>query len=246
MPRRPRLLLPGLPLHITQRGVDRGATFIDAEIHRCYVTLPAELAAAHAIDVHAFVMMSNHVHLLLTPQRTGDLASAMSRLNQRYVRAFNRRHGRTGTLWESRFRSGLVDSERYVMAVYRYIELNPVRAAMVEAPECYVWSSARENLGLIARNFARAHDAYLALGADADEQARVYGDLLRSDILAEEVATSRSHIQQQRALGSPIFQAMVAKTLNRPVTIRSRGRPRGRSPGTVWNDGGVSEGESNG
>ncbi len=226
MPRRPRLLVAGIPLHITQRGVNRGATFVDADDHRRYRDLLAETALAHDIRVHAYVLMTNHVHLLATPDRTDDLAYAMRRLNQCYVSAFNRRHGRTGTLWESRFHSCLVDSERHALTVHRYIELNPVRAAMVEEPARYPWSSARANLGLSPLDFLSPHPVYYALGADPDERARAYAEWLRSSLDDEDLTAIRSHIQQQRALGSPRFQAMVAKVLNRPVQVRPRGRPR--------------------
>jgi len=226
MPRRPRLLIPDVPLHITQRGVNRGATFIDDDDYRRYRELLIELSRAHGIRIHAYVLMSNHVHLLVTPERVGDLAYAMRRLNQCYVGAFNRRHGRTGTLWESRFRSCLVDSERYALTVYRYIELNPVRTAMVHDPAHYRWSSARENLGLRPQSFLTPHAVYLALGEDAAECAHRYGEWLRSGVADEDLDAIRSHILQQRALGSPRFQAMVAKALNRPVAVRPRGRPR--------------------
>lgn len=175
--------------------------------------------------------MSNHVHLLVTPERIGDLAYAMRRLNQCYVGAFNRRHGRTGTLWESRFRSCLVDSERYALTVYRYIELNPVRAAMVDDPAHYRWSSARDHLGLRSQDFLTPHEVYLALGTNAAERAHSYGEWLKSGIADEDLEAIRSHIRQQRALGSPRFQTMVAKTLNRPVVVRPRGRPRKETAG---------------
>ncbi len=170
--------------------------------------------------------MSNHVHLLITPTEVGGVAHAMRLLNQRYVTAFNRRHRRTGTLWESRFRSCLVDTESYLLTLYRYIDLNPVRAAMVDAPECYRWSSASANLGITTDFCITPHPLYLALGADTAERARVYGEWLRSGLADEDLAAIRSHIQQERALGSPRFQAMVAKTLNRSVAERPRGRPR--------------------
>ncbi len=164
MPRRPRLVIPGIPLHITQRGVNRAAVFVDAEDRRFYLELLAETAASGSIRIHAYALMGNHVHLLVSPIQAGDLAHAMRLLNQRYVAAFNRRHRRTGTLWEGRFRSCLVDSESYVLALYRYIDLNPVRAAMVEAPEQHVWSSARANLGLAFEPWLIPHAVYCALG----------------------------------------------------------------------------------
>jgi REP-associated tyrosine transposase len=146
MPRRPRLVIAGIPLHVTQRGVNRAATFIDHEDHQRCLELLSETIASNAVSVHAYALMSNHVHLLVTPTKPSDLARAIGMLNQRYVATFNRRHRRTGTLWEGRFRSCLVDTERYVLTLYRYIELNPVRAAIVDAPERYAWSSARANL----------------------------------------------------------------------------------------------------
>jgi putative transposase len=226
MPRRPRLVLAGIPLHITQRGVNRAATFIDADDHSFYLELLTEIAVTHELAVHAYVLMSNHVHLLITPSCADNLGRAMRLINQRYVGAFNRRHRRTGTLWESRFRSCLVDTERYLLTLYRYIELNPVRAAIVDAPERYPWSSARSNLGIVAAKCVTPHPIYDALGATADARTSAYAEWLRAGLADEDLDSIRLHIRQERALGSPHFQDMVAKTLNRPVAVRPRGRPR--------------------
>jgi putative transposase len=157
----------------------------------------------------------------------------MRLLNQRYVARFNRRHRHTGTLWESRFRSCLVDTESYLLTLYRYIELNPVRAALVDAPERYRWSSARANLGITTDSCVTPHPFYLALGADATQRAKAYDEWLHSGLADEDLAAIRSHIQQERALGSPRFQAMVAKTLSRPVAVRPRGRPRKITDGSA-------------
>ena len=226
MPRRPRLVIAGVPLHITQRGVNRAATFLDADDHRFYHDLLSELVAFERLSVHAYALMSNHVHLMVSTNGAGDLARSMRLLNQRYVAGFNRRHRRTGTLWESRYRSCLVDTEHYLLALYRYIELNPVRAAMVDAPENYPWSSARHNLGLCFDHCVVPHPAYLALGNCASARTTAYRDWLNSAVEERDLAAIRLHMQQERALGSPRFQAMVARTLNRPVAVRSRGRPR--------------------
>ena len=226
MPRRPRLVLPDVPLHVTQRGVNRAAVFIDAEDCRFYLELLEETAASGSIRIHAYALMGNHVHSLVSPNQAGDLAHAMRLLNQRYVAGFNRRHRRTGTLWEGRFRSCLVDSQRYVLALYRYIDLNPVRAAMVYAPERYVWSSARSNLGLAFEPWLTPHRVYSALGGDARSRIEAYREWLHAGVTDEDLAAIRLHLQQERALGSPRFQAMVAKALNRPVAVRARGRPR--------------------
>jgi len=150
----------------------------------------------------------------------------MSAINQTYVAAFNRKHGRTGTLWEGRFRSCLVDTESYLQTLYRYIELNPVRAAMVDSPAAYQWSSARASLGLSDDARITPHPAYLDLGNTAAERTRRYSDFLHSDIPEADLHAIREHIRQESAFGSERFQRMMAKTMHRPVAVRPRGRPR--------------------
>lgn len=165
MPRRARLILPNVPLHITQRGVNRAAIFIDDEDRHHYRKLLHEACTGNAIAVHAFVLMDNHVHLLLTPPKPEMLAVAMRAVGQSYVQFFNYRHGRSGTLWQGRFKSCLVDSDRYALTVCRYIELNPVRAAMAALPEEYRWSSVHTHLGKARDPLITPHSAYQALGA---------------------------------------------------------------------------------
>lgn len=226
MPRRPRLELPGIPLHITHRGVNRAATFLDGEDFSSYRQHLGDALVEQGIALHAYVLMTNHVHLLVTPPAPGRLSVAMSRLGQRYVPAFNRRHGRTGTLWEGRFKSCLVDSERYLLTVHRYIELNPVRAAMTSTAEDYRWSSVRASLGLAPDSLLTFHPLYLAMGADPIQRGSIYREWLQQGISEDDLQNIRSHLQQERALGHPQFQAMVEKTLNRPSFVRPRGRPR--------------------
>jgi putative transposase len=129
-PRQARLEIPGIALHITQRGVNRCAIFPDDDDRHHYLRLLAESAANHGLQIHACVLMGNHVYLLVSSAEPGKVSLAMRQLGQAYVTAFNRRHRRTGTLWEDRFKSCLVDSDRYLLTAYRYIELNPVRAAI--------------------------------------------------------------------------------------------------------------------
>lgn len=226
MPRRPRLELPGIPLHVTHRGVNRAATFLDDEDFSHYRQRLGDALAAHGIALHAYVLMSNHVHLLLTPPAPGLLSAAMCALGQRYVPAFNRKHGRTGTLWEGRFKSCLVDSERYLLTVHRYIELNPVRAAMTAEAERYRWSSAPASLGLAADPIVTFHPTYLAMGPDPAQRGQRYREWLQQALSEEDLQAIRDHLRQERALGDPRFQAMAQKTLNRPVAVRPRGRPR--------------------
>lgn len=226
MPRRPRLELPGLPLHVTHRGVNRAATFLDDEDFIRYRQQLSDALAEQGIALHAYVLMTNHVHLLLTPPAPGRLSAAMRRLGQRYVPTFNRKHGRTGTLWEGRFKSCLVDTERYLLIVHRYVELNPVRAALVVSAEDYRWSSVHASLGTTIDPIITPHAVYLASGPDSAERGKFYREWLRQGINDDDLDAVRAHLQQERALGHPRFQVMVERTLNRPVSIRSCGRPR--------------------
>lgn len=226
MPRRTRLELPGHPLHVIQRGVNRCAIFVDdLDRHHLYDLLQGAMAE-HGIAVHAYVFMGNHVHLLLTPPEREVLSCAMRNAGQCYVQAFNKRHGRCGTLWEGRFKSCLVDTERYLMTVYRYIELNPVRAAMVARPEHHRWSSVHANLDLIEDPLVTPHPVFLAQDSDPQRRARAYRTWLREGVDDDDLASIRAHLQQERVLGNTIFQAMVEKALGRPVQLQNRGRPR--------------------
>ncbi len=228
MPRRPRLFVPQIPLHVTQRGVNRCAIFIDDQDRHHYRRLLREACRRHAIAVHAFVLMDNHVHLLLSATALADLSLAMRITGQCYVQYFNLRHGRSGALWQGRFKSCLVDSERYLLSICRYIELNPVRAALVAAPEDYRWSSVHTHLGRACDPLITPHETYMAMGASVEERAGAYQKWLRAGIPDEELQSLRQYMAQERALGDPRFQAMVEKTLNRTATYLSRGRPRGR------------------
>lgn len=176
MPRQARLELPGIPLHVTQRGVNRCAIFVDEEDREHYYQLLCDAAHEHDIAGHAYVFMGNHVHLLLTSPQRDALSRTMRNVGQCYVQAFSRRHRRSGTLWQGRFKSCLVDSERYLLTVYRYIELNPVRAAMVERPEHYRWSSVHANFLLASDALVTPHPAYLALDESPAVRAQAYGE----------------------------------------------------------------------
>ena len=141
MPRRARLSLAGIPWHIIQRGNNRSVCFFAEEDYRFYLDHLEKLARRFDCGMHAYVLMTNHVHLLLTPERTDSVALLMKHLGQRYVQYVNRTYRRSGTLWEGRFRSCLTQTEDYVLGCYRYIEMNQVRAAMVSQPQDYHWSS---------------------------------------------------------------------------------------------------------
>ena len=174
MARQQRLIVPDIALHIVQRGVNREGCFRQETDRLVYLALLREWAAATGCAIHAYCLMTNHVHLLLTPADVAAPARLMYRLGQRYVPYFNHCYDRTGTLWEGRFKSCLVDTSRYVLACHRYIEMNPVRAGMVTAPGHYVWSSHTGNAGFAENTLLTPHAEYLALASDAASQQAAY------------------------------------------------------------------------
>lgn len=225
MPRSARLVLPGIPLHVIQRGVNRAALFVDDEDRRHYLRLLRNACRKQAVAIHAFVLMGNHVHLLITPSTVEGLAPAMRQCGQNYVQYFNKRHVRSGTLLEGRFKSCLVDSDGYLLMVHRYIELNPVRAAMVAFPEEYRWSSVRVYLGLEHNPMLTPHPCYTLLGPTPEARANAYSEWLRASIQPDERERIVIYVAQERALGSPRFQDMVGRALQRSVVCRPAGRP---------------------
>jgi len=177
MPRLARLVLPDVALHVIQRGHDRSACFRDDTDRLVYLVLLRDcLKKSHCL-LHTYCLMTNHIHMLLTPPHAVACAVLMRNLGQRYVQYFNRRYARTGTLWDGRPRSCLVDSARYVLACYRYIERNPVRAGIVEEPAAYQWSSHQANIGRIDDSLLTPHAEYGAPGNDLDSRRRAYDRL---------------------------------------------------------------------
>jgi putative transposase len=213
-------------MHVTQRGINKGAIYIDADDRYYFRRLLRCAFSEHGIGLHAFVLMDNHFHLLLTPAAVGTLSRAMHWVGQSYVQAFNARHKRCGALWQGRFKSCLVQSERYLLTVMRYIELNPVRAAMVHAPEDYRWSSVHTHLARARDPLISPHPLYLAMGRDETERARAYQQWLGAGIAPDDLQQLRAYANQERALGDVRFQRMVETTLGRPAAYRPRGRPR--------------------
>ena len=204
-PRVPRLEIPGVPLHVTQRGVNRCAIFHDDHDRRCYRRLLWQACGRYGVYTHAFVLMGNHVHLLLAAPEAGAISNAMRQLGQTYAQQFNLKHGRTGGLWQGRFKSCLVGDDRYLLTVMRYIELNPVRAAMVAEPADYRWSSVHMHLGECRDPWLVPHPLYLALGTDAGARASLWKRWLREGIASDDISAIRRHLAQERALGGERF-----------------------------------------
>lgn len=164
MARLPRFVFPGHPQHVIIRGNNREPIFVANEDYRFYLDKLQEACIKHLCDVHAYVLMTNHVHLLITPNNEDSISKVMQMLGRYYVQYFNCSYKRTGTLWEGRYKASLVDSEAFALTCYRYIELNPVRANMVTHPAEYPWSSYRQNALGLEDKLVTSHYLYDALG----------------------------------------------------------------------------------
>jgi putative transposase len=208
MPRRARLALPNIPLHLIQRGNNRQACFFADEDYRFYLDWLAEHAGKTSCRIHAYVLMTNHVHLLLSAESAQAVGALMKALGQRYVQYVNRTYRRSGTLWEGRFRSCLTQDETYLLACQRYIELNPVRADMVAHPADYRWSSYRANAQGEADGLVRPHPLYAALGADATSRQAAYRELFRYELEPGLVDEIRRATNGNFALGDARFSAL--------------------------------------
>jgi len=189
MPRQTRYIVPDVAVHIVQRGNDRAACFRDDSDYLVYMAHLRDRSSRLGCALHAYCLMTNHVHLLLTPASPGACIALMRDLGQRYVQYFNRRHGRSGTLWEGRYRSCVTESARYVLACYRYIELNPVRAGMTRDPLEYPWSSHAANIGARPDSAIRPHAEFEALSPDMAKRCSVYraifDDALATSLIKE-------------------------------------------------------------
>jgi putative transposase len=225
MARPARLEIPGVPLHIVQRGVNRGACFFNDVDRRYYLKLLGKFAARRNCVVHAYVLMTNHVHLLVTPGVTGAAAALLQDLGRSYVRVINSIHGRTGTLWEGRFKSCLVVSESYFLTCQRYIELNPVRAGMAQCAEDYPWSSHRHHALGDPDRVVSAHDCYLRLGDDASQRCSAYRALFDCSVDSDTLQRIRVAVNTGTALGSGDFIARIGASVGRTVGAPIRGRP---------------------
>ena len=226
MPRPPRFILAGAPHHVIRRGNNRQEVFFDADDHARYRHYLHEAAAKTGCALHACVLMPNHVHLLTTPARAEAISALMKILNQRYTTYLNRRHGRSGGLWEGRYRASVIDSERYFLICQCYIELNPVRASLVPDAGDYKWSSYRANGQGAFDPLLTPHALYLALGASEASRRRAYGALIAEAITAREQERVRTSGRRGEALGDAAFRAQIA-ALGGPEPDAPRpGRPR--------------------
>lgn len=226
MARRPRQAIPAHPYHVVQRGVDRRAVFGDDDDRRRYLEWLQEAGEAHGLAIHAYALLDDRVHLLATPATAESLSRAMQALGRRYVRWFNRRHGRTGTLFEGRFRSSLVEADRYLLACQRYIESEPVRAGRVESVADWPWSSHRHHVGLRVDALVRTHPTVWALGNTPFERESAYRGLFEESVSQAEYEWLLSRLQGNKPTASTDFQRQLESSHDLRLLPRPVGRPR--------------------
>ena len=223
MARLPRVCLPGIPLHVIQRGNNRQVCFGSDDDIATYAQWLEQFSKEAQIAVHAWVFMTNHVHLLVTPETPDGVSRMMQALGRNYVRYFNRTYRRTGTLLEGRFKSCLVDTEGYFLTCQRYIELNPVRAGMVVSPEGYPWSSYQANgLGRPAKLWT-PHPVYKALGESKEERTAAYRSLFDTHLESTTLKDIREATQTGMALGNERFKAQIEQLSGRRMVPLKRG-----------------------
>lgn len=225
MARKPRVCPVGVAQHIIQRGNNRQICFGGDTDFAAYAHWLSEAAQRFEVAVHAWVFMTNHVHLLVTPQRVGGVSAMMQHLGRRYVQYFNHRWCRSGTLWEGRFKSCIVQDRDYLLQCYRYIELNPVRAGMVDDPAEYRWSSHRTNALGVPSSLCTPHPEYLALGEGTARLAS-YRELVAAHVDADWINGIRQATDRGFALGDERFIAQMEQVTGRRLRPSKRGRPR--------------------
>jgi putative transposase len=225
MARLPRLTVPGYPHHIIQRGNNRQAIFSSVADYQMLLGLLDENAHKFGVALHAYVLMGNHFHLLATPGTEDGLPQMMQAVGRRYVRYFNDSQGRTGTLWEGRYRSTLIETGRYLLACMAYLDLNPVRAGLVKEAGAYPWSSHGHYVGLRSDKMLTPHPLYWALGNTPFAREAAYAELVRAGTTPEQQALLTHSALGGWALGSESFVADLQKRTERRVSKNQPGRP---------------------
>ncbi|MBF0276199.1 MAG: transposase [SAR324 cluster bacterium] len=227
MPRQARIVIPNLPHHVIQRGHNKQVIFKQSVDFETYLANLQEGKKKFGIKVYAYCLMSNHVHLLLEPgENIEELGKLMKQIAGRQTRYVNRGAGRTGTLWESRYKSSPVDSESYLLACSRYIELNPIRAGMVSSPVEYPWSSYPDKIGLRSEKWLDLDPIYKRLGSTAKERQRQYADFVEQSVPTEELQRIRNAVQRGQLTGPARFVDEVEKKLKKRIESRGPGRPK--------------------
>ena len=218
-------MLPGVAVHVVHRGNNRSACFFGDEDRSFYLFHLNRLLPCAGCELHAYCLMGNHLHLLLTARTATGCALLMKAIAQLHAQYINKNYRRSGYLWESRFKSCLVQSEDYLLACYRYIELNPVRAGLVRRPDEYRWSSYAANARGEACLLITPHDQYVALGRDPAERQAVYREMFGSQLSTLQVTEIRNATNGGYVFGSQAFKKVVSLALGKRVEKGIAGRP---------------------
>lgn len=224
MARQPRFFVPGETQHVIQRGNNRAPIFAGEQDYHFFLDCLRKACVVHGVLAHAYVLMTNHLHLLATPMHELSLPRTLQSVGRRYVQFFNSTYRRTGTLWEGRYRASVVDSERYLLTCMRYIEMNPVRAGMVEHPRDYPWSSHRANAQGVPDPLVTAHELYCRLGRSLMERQQAYRELFRLQLPATDVQTIREATNKNWALGDERFTQRIGEVSGRQSKPKRQGR----------------------
>ena len=225
MPRKARFYAAGIPCHIVQRGNNRQACFFRNQDFAFYINVLTEALDTHCVKLHAYVLMTNHVHLLMTPSCREGISNVMQSIARKYVRYINGLYNRTGTLWDGRHKSSIIDSANYLLTCQRYIELNPVRANMVVRPGDYLWSSYQANANGKSIKCITPHSEYLSLGASKQQREDAYREIFLHVLLPEQIDQLRECLQHNYPLGSDKFKSQLEQTLNVKIGQLKQGRP---------------------
>ncbi len=226
MPRKTRMYLPGIPARIVQRGNNRDACFFCDDDYLFYKALLGEGLKRYGGQLHAYCLMTNHVHLLFTPDQGDSIARIIQHVGRQYVQYINKTYRRSGTLWEGRHKGSLIDAEAYLLRCYRYIELNPVVAGMVQTPDEYRWSSYLSNAWGREDVLLTKHPLYLGLANTTEERNRCYRELFRNAIPEFDLHQIRQALSRNFPVGTDRFKARIEAALGRKLDSGKRGRPR--------------------
>ncbi len=213
MPRKPRHYVAGVPAHVVQRGHDRGACFFADENYLFYLDCLQDACTRYAVAVHAYVLMTNHVHLLMTPEDETGISRVMQLVGNRYVQYVNKAYRRSGTLWEGRHKASLVNAAQYLLACYRYIELNPVRAGMVAHPGDYRWSSYRAHATDLQHSLIQDHAVYKSIAATASARQFAYRELFKTGLDERDVHDIRKAYTFSQPLGDNRFKEQIERMM---------------------------------
>lgn len=226
MPRKQRMYMPGIPAHVVQRGNNREPCFFAEADYRFYLDALGDALERHEVELHAYVLMTNHVHLLMTPLRADGISRVIQHVGRHFVRHINETYARTGTLWEGRHKASLIDAEDYLLSCYRYIELNPVRAGMVEVPEEYIWSSYRWHAWGREDPLISDHRIYREIAPDSVSRQKAYRALFQEHVAAKDMGVMREALAANYPVGNDCFRERIMRELGRSIGQEKRGRPK--------------------